>query len=56
MRQRESPRLASVPAITFTAGLVEFPREAEDSEKLFEIADRRLYEGKRAGRDRVIAE
>lgn len=55
-RQAEDPQLADVPAITFTAGLVEFPLEAEDPEKLFAIADRRLYAGKRAGRDRIVAE
>lgn len=55
-RMQEDPALRDLPPVTFTAGVAEFPGEAEDAERIFELADQRLYAGKRAGRDRVISE
>ena len=40
--------------ITVTMGIATFPDDAQAPEDLVEIADRRLYEGKKAGRNRVI--
>ena len=39
--------------ITFSAGIAYFPLDGETTEVLLEIADRRLYHAKRAGRRRV---
>ena len=41
--------------ITVTIGVAVFPAEASTPESLVHLADERLYEGKRAGRDRVVA-
>ncbi len=41
-------------AITATIGLASFPREASNAEGLIKLADARLYEGKQAGRNRVV--
>lgn len=41
--------------LTTTIGLASCPRDAGASHQLIKIADRRLYEGKRAGRNRVVA-
>ncbi len=40
--------------VTVTIGIATFPKEASDAEALIGLADRRLYEGKNAGRDRII--
>ena len=40
--------------VTVSIGIASCSRDATDYEKLFEIADKRLYEAKAAGRDRVI--
>ncbi len=56
LRERISeaqPPLA-VERVTLTAGVAQFPSEAASAEDLFRLADRRLYRGKRAGRDRVV--
>ena len=41
--------------ITVTIGVAAFPADAEDTSRLLRVADRRLYRGKDAGRDRVVA-
>lgn len=41
--------------VTVTAGVAECPREAADGAELVRLADRRLYAGKSAGRNCVIA-
>lgn len=41
--------------VTVTIGVAEFPREASDGAELVRVADRRLYAGKAAGRNRVNA-
>jgi len=41
--------------ITVTIGLASFPTEAGSARELFNLADRRLYVGKRAGRNRTVA-
>jgi GGDEF domain-containing protein len=41
--------------ITVTIGVAECPREAADGPELVRMADRRLYAGKAAGRNRVAA-
>ena len=48
--------VAGEPPITvsISLGLVTFPEEALTPENLFEIVDRRLYEGKASGRGRII--
>ncbi len=40
--------------VTVTIGIATFPKEAQTAEELIGLADRRLYEGKKAGRDRVV--
>ncbi len=40
--------------VTATVGIATFPREATTAEELIRLADERLYEGKRTGRDRVV--
>jgi diguanylate cyclase (GGDEF)-like protein len=48
--------LARVPGrpLTVTVGVALFPEDATDPHALLAVADRRLYAGKRGGRDRVI--
>jgi hypothetical protein len=48
-------RGAETMKITVTIGAAEFPREASGGDELARIADRRLYAGKAAGRNRVAA-
>ncbi|HVR30613.1 MAG TPA: GGDEF domain-containing protein [Thermoanaerobaculia bacterium] len=40
--------------VTVTIGAATFPGDATSAAELFRVADERLYEGKRTGRDRVI--
>ena len=42
-------------AVTVTIGLASFPAEAADEKRLVELADERLYAGKNAGRNRIVA-
>ncbi len=39
--------------ITVSIGIAEFPTDAEDRQKLIEIADKMLYEAKRLGKNRI---
>lgn len=48
-------RGAGVMEVTVTIGVAEYPREAADGAELMRVADRRLYAGKAAGRNRVAA-
>jgi diguanylate cyclase (GGDEF)-like protein len=48
-------RGAEAMKITATIGVAELPLEAADGAELVRIADRRLYAGKAAGRNRVVA-
>ena len=41
--------------VTVTIGLAACPGDGTDSDTLLRVADRRLYRGKEAGRDRVVA-
>jgi diguanylate cyclase (GGDEF)-like protein len=41
--------------VTVSIGVASFPEDADDVEKLIEIADRRLYAAKEAGRNRISA-
>src|SRR5262245_1440964 len=43
-------------SITLSIGSASFPVDGQSPEDLFECADRRLYEAKRHGRDRVVAD
>jgi diguanylate cyclase (GGDEF)-like protein len=43
-------------SITVSIGSASFPDDGQSPEDLFECADRRLYEAKRHGRDRVVIE
>ncbi len=40
--------------ITVTIGLASYPKEANSGESLIKLADSRLYEGKRSGRNRAV--
>jgi diguanylate cyclase (GGDEF)-like protein len=46
---------AGGPPVTVTIGVAEFPTEAGTGAELVRVADRRLYAGKDAGRNRVAA-
>jgi diguanylate cyclase (GGDEF)-like protein len=46
-------RGAGTMTITVTVGVAEFPADAGDGAELVRVADRRLYAGKAAGRNRV---
>ena len=46
---------AATMPITVTVGVAEYPAEAVDGIDMLRIADRRMYAGKEAGRNRVIA-
>ncbi len=48
-----TPRLPR--PLTVTLGVATFPAESTDAEGLIAVADRRLYAGKAAGRNRVVA-
>ena len=48
-------RGAGAMSVTLTVGVAEYPLEAADGAELVRIADRRLYAGKAAGRNRVAA-
>jgi NCS2 family nucleobase:cation symporter-2 len=60
IRERMKERLAGTDSplagegVTATAGIATFPIEGESAEELIRLADERLYEGKRSGRDRVV--
>ena len=41
--------------ITVTIGIAAFPGDGEDVDTLMRVADRRMYSGKKAGRDRVVS-
>jgi two-component system, cell cycle response regulator len=41
--------------ITISAGLSSFPQDAEDASELFALADERMFQAKREGRNRVVA-
>jgi diguanylate cyclase (GGDEF)-like protein len=43
-----------IPRYAFSAGVAEFPIDGEDVTAMLARADERLYEAKRAGRDRVV--
>jgi diguanylate cyclase (GGDEF)-like protein len=54
---RASPFPGNPPlSITLSIGSASFPDDGQSPEDLFECADRRLYEAKRHGRDRVVLE
>ncbi len=41
--------------VTISAGLASFPRDGEDAAELFALADERMFQAKREGRNRVVA-
>lgn len=41
--------------VTISAGLAAFPQDAKDAVELFALADERMFQAKREGRNRVIA-
>jgi two-component system, cell cycle response regulator len=42
--------------VTISTGLASFPQDGEDAAELFATADERMFEAKREGRNRVVAE
>jgi two-component system, cell cycle response regulator len=41
--------------VTISAGLASFPRDGEDAAELFALADERMFQAKKEGRNRVVA-
>jgi two-component system, cell cycle response regulator len=41
--------------VTFSAGLASFPRDGDDAAELFALADDRMFQAKKEGRNRVVA-
>jgi len=41
--------------LTISAGVASFPQDGEDAAELFAVADERMFEAKREGRNRVVA-
>jgi two-component system cell cycle response regulator len=41
--------------VTISAGLASFPQDGEDALQLFAVADERMFQAKRAGRNRIVA-
>ena len=41
--------------VTISAGLSNFPQDAEDASELFALADERMFQAKKEGRNRVVA-
>ena len=41
-------------AVTLSAGVAEYPKMAETTEALIEVADNALYHAKQTGRNRVV--
>ena len=41
--------------VTISAGLSNFPEDAEDASELFALADERMFQAKKEGRNRVVA-
>lgn len=48
---RERPRL---PPFTVSIGVAAYPEDGEEPERLIRVADERLYDAKRLGRNRVV--
>jgi PleD family two-component response regulator len=40
--------------VTLSGGIAELPADGTDWDKVFAVADARLYEAKRSGRNRVV--
>ena len=47
-------RTAPTSTVTLSIGVALFPDHAHDAKTLVQVADRALYQAKRAGRDRVV--
>jgi diguanylate cyclase (GGDEF)-like protein len=41
--------------VTISAGLASFPNDGDDAAELFALADDRMFQAKREGRNRVVA-
>ena len=56
--ERMRARVASTPfanrEVTVSVGVAEFPSDADTGQKVISVADKALYEAKRAGRNRVV--
>jgi diguanylate cyclase (GGDEF)-like protein len=58
LAEKTRVRIAELDAgvrVTVTIGVAVYPDEASSTQALIELVDRRLYEGKSAGRNRVVA-
>ena len=51
LAEREHPD--GIPRYTFSGGVAAYPADGQDVTGLLARADERLYESKRAGRDRI---
>ena len=49
------PERKDLARITISAGLASYPEDGEDAAELFAVADERMFEAKRHGRNRVVA-
>ena len=41
--------------VTISAGLASFPQDGDDAAELFALADQRMFQAKKEGRNRVVA-
>ncbi|MEZ4398811.1 MAG: GGDEF domain-containing protein [Kofleriaceae bacterium] len=53
-RLSDRPGTDALPRYTFSCGVAEFPDDGATVNELLARADQRLYQAKRAGRDRVV--
>lgn len=51
----ELPTLGEEAHITISAGLATFPQDGEDAADLYALADSRMFQAKKEGRNRVVA-
>jgi len=54
MRAKVAAAVFEGRAVTVSIGVAEFPGDANSGAKVIAVADKALYEAKRAGRDRVM--
>jgi diguanylate cyclase (GGDEF)-like protein len=55
LRSERAWVLSDLPAVTFSAGIAQFPDDGRSWAEIFEVADRNLRSAKRGGRGRTVA-